>query len=76
MAREMTDQEHEDLADRMTLHLQQVQAGLIPEDSPVDFVRPEGDDALVDGKPWWFGPDYNATPEANNEFSERPPGVS
>lgn len=34
-------------------HREQVDAGLIPKDSPPDFVRPEGDDALVDGLPWW-----------------------
>lgn len=45
-------------------HLKQVEAGLIPEDSPPTFVRPEGDAALVDGKPWWMGPDYHPTEEA------------
>ncbi len=61
MARELTDQEHEELADRLSLHLQQAREGLIPADSPPDFVRPEGEDALIDGRPWWWGPaDSNA----------------
>jgi hypothetical protein len=33
------------------------------------FAR-EGDDALVDGLPWWFGPGYKPTPEALAEFSK------
>ena len=55
---------------RIILHAVQVQDGLIPTDSPPDFVRPEGEDALVDGLPWWFGPDYKPTPEAIAEFSK------
>lgn len=56
MAREMSDEQHEQLADRLELHDQQVMAGLIPRDSPWWFVRPEGDAALIDkGLPWWFG---------------------
>jgi hypothetical protein len=56
---------------RDMLHAVQVQEGLIPPDSPPDFVRPEGDDALVDGLPWWFGgkANYQPTPEALAEFS-------
>lgn len=57
------------------LHAIQVQEGLIPEDSPPAFVRPEGDDALVDGLPWWFGPDYSPTSEAIAEFS-KPVGLN
>jgi hypothetical protein len=58
----MTDQEHEDYADRMELHTKQVAAGLIPEDSPPDFVRPEGTEAVDDhGRPWWFGKSYKPT---------------
>jgi len=57
--------------ERIFLHAQQVQAGLIPADSPPDFVRPEGNAALDErGLPWWFGPDYHPTPEALAEFSK------
>ena len=54
------------------LHAVQVQDGLIPADSPPDFVRPEGDDALVDGLPWWYGgkANYKPTSEALAEFSK------
>lgn len=64
MARVMTDQEHEELADRLHEHMQQVASGLIPADSPATFLKPEGQAALVNGLPWWFGPDYKPTPEA------------
>jgi hypothetical protein len=57
--------------ERIYLHAQQVEAGLLPANSPPDFVRPEGDDALDErGLPWWFGPSYQATPEALAEFSK------
>ena len=57
--------------ERMMLHIQQVDAGLIPADSPPDFVRPEGDRAHDErGLPWWFGPDYHPTPQALAEFSK------
>ena len=54
------------------MHIEQVEAGLIPQDSPPMFVRPEGEDALVDGLPWWFGglEHYRPTPEAIAEFSK------
>ena len=53
----------------------QVAEGLIPKDSPPTFVRPKGEDALVDGLPWWFGgrANYKPTPEALAEFSQRVP---
>jgi hypothetical protein len=56
---------------RNMLHAVQVQEGVIPADSPPDFVRPQGEGALVDGLPWWFGgkANYKATPEALAEFS-------
>ena len=55
-------------------HREQVDAGLIPKDSPPDFVRPEGDAALVDALPWWYGgtTNYKPTPEALAAFSTRP----
>ncbi len=70
MARQLTDQQHEELADRLQrecgaemarreLHVEQVDAGLIPADSPPGFIRPEGDDALVDGLPWFYGPGFD-----------------
>jgi hypothetical protein len=54
--------------DRLAKHAVQVAAGLLPADSPPDFIRPEGSDALVNGLPWWFGFDYKPTPEALIEF--------
>ena len=60
-----------DHLDRLMKHTAQVEAGLIPSDSPPDFVRPEGEAALDErGLPWWFGPDYHPTPEAIAEFSK------
>lgn len=57
---------------RNMLHAAQVQDGPIPADSPPDFVRPEGEAALVDGLPVWFGgkANYKPTPEALAEFSK------
>jgi hypothetical protein len=56
---------------RLFKHAEQVQAGLLPADSPPDFVRPEGADALDErGLPWWYGPSWNPTPEAIAEFSK------
>ena len=56
-------------------HREQVDAGLIPKDSPPDFVRPEGDDAQTsEGLPWWFGEDFHPTPEALKSFEEPVPG--
>ncbi len=58
---------------RSMLHAVQVQEGLIPADSPPDFVRPEGDAATDErGLPWWFGPEYCPTPEAIREFGKYP----
>lgn len=68
----MSSQEAVDHVKRITDHAQQVEAGLIPADSPPDFVRPEGDAAEVDGKPWWFGPDYAPTDQAIAAFAEMP----
>lgn len=53
---------------RLMLHAAQVQDGLVPEDSPDDFTVPQALDEK--GLPWWFGPDYKPTPEAQNEFSK------
>ncbi|MGA2931674.1 MAG: hypothetical protein ABSE98_06260 [Acidimicrobiales bacterium] len=65
----MASREAHERIEKLLLHQQQVDAGLIPEDSPPTFVRPEGDAALVNNLPWWFGPDYHPTPEAIAEFS-------
>ena len=64
---------------RIMLHAVQVQDGLIPADSPDDFVKPEGDAALDEnGLPWWFGPNFCPTPEAldaaEREWQERQEG--
>jgi hypothetical protein len=54
-------------------HAEQVEAGLIPADSPPTFVRPEGEDAHdAKGLPWWWGPSYHPTERALREFSKRP----
>jgi hypothetical protein len=53
---------------RIITHATQVGTGLLPPDAPPDFVRPEGLDER--GRPWWFGPDYAATPETLAEFSK------
>jgi hypothetical protein len=58
MARELTDEEHEQLAENLRRHNAQVLAGVIPEGSPADFVQPDA----TDGLPWWFGP-----PDPNSE---------
>jgi hypothetical protein len=55
---------------RNMLHAAQVQNGLIPADSPPDFTLPQPLDSK--GLPWWFGPDYDPTPEAIGAFSEPP----
>lgn len=73
----MASKEAHDEVRRMFEHMQQVEAGLIPADSPPDFVRPE--DGLGGGPngdlPWWFPPDYKPTEEALKEFQETPPGA-
>jgi hypothetical protein len=56
MARLLSDQEHEELAESLRRHNAQVLDGTLPLESPPDFVRPEGEEALADGVPWWFGP--------------------
>ena len=53
-------------------HMREVEAGLIPADSPPDFVRSDWKPG-PGGLPGWFGPDYHPTPEAIAAFAE-PPG--
>jgi hypothetical protein len=62
--------------DRVFKHIEQVEAGLIPADSPPDFVRPEGEDGMVNGLPSWFGPDYHPTEAALKSFEEPVPGAT
>lgn len=50
--------------DRLLRHIQQVEPRLISANSPLDFLGPESEKALVKGRPWWFGPDFHATAEA------------
>jgi hypothetical protein len=38
MARELSDEEHEELAERLRRHNAEVLAGVIAEESPPDFV--------------------------------------
>ena len=70
----MTSPEARDRIEKLMKHQEQLDAGLIPKDSPPTFVRPEGEDALVDGLPWWFGGtgNYKPTPEALAAFSPQP----
>lgn len=42
MARQLTNEQHEELADRMDEHLRQVEVGLIPADAPVGLVNDQG----------------------------------
>jgi len=44
---------------KMALHTLQVEQGLLPPDSPKDFVIPEGG-LNEQGLPWWFPPDFKA----------------
>jgi hypothetical protein len=70
----MPSQEAFDHVDRITresIHAAQVKDGLIPADSPPDFVRPEGEAAVGEnGLPSWFGPNYKPTSEAIKAFAE------
>ena len=70
----MASQDAHDKIEKLVTHQDQVDAGLIPKDSPPTFVRPEGDDVLIDGLPWWFGgkSNYRPTPESLAEFSKGP----
>ncbi len=43
--------------DRLVQHIKEVEAGLIPADSPVDFIRSDWQPD-ENGKPGWFGPDW------------------
>jgi hypothetical protein len=44
---------------KKSLHAQQVAAGMLPADSPPDFVIPESG-LNADGLPWWFPPGFKA----------------
>jgi len=55
-ARRAAADEH---VDRLVQHIKEVEAGLIPADSPVTFIRSDWQ-ADENGKPGWFGPDWNA----------------
>jgi len=47
------------LDQKKALHDERVQKGLLPPDSPEDFVIPEGC-VNENGLPWWFPPDFKA----------------
>ncbi len=51
--------ESNERVERVHLHVQQVLAGLIPEDAPVDFVLT--DEMLKSGRPWWWGDGFKPT---------------
>ena len=57
--------------DLMMRHLAQVREGLIPPDSPPRFVLPDEVHRLINGLPWWFGPDFHPTEEALKALSGR-----
>lgn len=68
----MSENAKENIA-KLMLHMEQVEAGLIPSDSPPTFTLPEGPDAVDEnGLPWWFGSEYHPTDEALAEFAKRP----
>ena len=50
--------EASDHLDRMLRHQKEVAAGLIPADSPVDFIRSDWQPD-ENGKPGWFSPAWN-----------------
>lgn len=60
--------------DKLDMHIQQVELGMIPADSPSGFTLPQ---PLRDGLPWWFGgrENFQPTPEAlaaaQREWEER-----
>jgi hypothetical protein len=54
---------------KMWLHMQEVSAGLIPADSPVDFVRADWKPDAK-GFPGWYGPDYNPRGREGKEFQK------
>jgi hypothetical protein len=58
VARELTDDQHEVLADKLEQHVEAVLAGEDP--------------AVVDGLPWWFGPDYHPDELAIDSFAAPP----
>ena len=43
--------------EKKSLHIEQVEKGLLPADSPEDFVIPDGE-VNDSGLPWWFPPDF------------------
>ena len=65
----MTTPESDAGVKKMFQHIQEVEAGLIPEDSPVDFVRSDWKpDAR--GFPGWYGPDYDPNERQRAEFEK------
>lgn len=44
--------------DRLIQHIAEVNAGLIPADSPVDFIRSDWEPD-ENGRPGWFGPNWD-----------------
>ena len=57
--------------DSIVQHRAEVDAGLLPADSPPDFVRSDWQQR-PDGLPGWFPPEYHPTNEALEEFAKRP----
>lgn len=66
----MASKEAHARVEKLMLHQEQVDAGLIPEDSPPLFTLPQPLDDK--GRPWWFGPSWDPTPEAIAEFAKQP----
>ncbi len=63
--------ESDALVERMAQHTREVEAGLIPADSPPGFIR---SDWKLDerGFPGWFGPDWKPTERAIKAFQGGP----
>jgi hypothetical protein len=54
----MPSQEAFDHVDRLVQHVIEVEAGLIPADSPPTWIRSDWQPD-ANGKPAWFGPDWH-----------------
>jgi hypothetical protein len=67
----MASEEAYERIETLLLHQQQVDAGLIPEDSPPLFTLPQPQGR--NGRPWFFPDDWNPSEEAIAEFSKPPP---
>ena len=56
-------QKASDMLDRQLQHMKEVEAGLIPADSPPTFIRADWKPNSK-GAPGWFGPDWKPSEQA------------